>query len=372
MRALMSGVQQQSTRVFALTGIRALFAASVFFFHSVGDHPLTRYGWMGVNGFFALSGYLFGYLYRDTVWDFGAIKDYALKRFIRIYPLYFAVVLVGAWLSQSTGADILVHLFAAHTLFSEYRTTLSSPLWTISTEAGFYVMFPFVSAFIRRLRLSSPTKLWPPVMGLLLMLLAVRELVGLFLHVKSDLTGQWDHSFWAMTAPGRFYDFAFGMIAALFVPSKWWARIWGLIGVAIFALVIVFIERQGGLGIAARHPYFGWIGMGIGLAFSCFLPAVHYDKGVDRVLGNKPMVFLGEISFGVYLLHELLLDHGPLRYAVRWLLPNKWQWAIVMYVVVSAIAALVYRFYEQPISGWLRSRLLPHAFGPRIKSEGQQ
>ncbi|MBM4174478.1 MAG: acyltransferase, partial [Ignavibacteria bacterium] len=62
------------TTIPALTGIRALAAGAVFFGHVFQQHhhevlPIFKYGWMGVNVFFALSGYLFYHLYADSIED---------------------------------------------------------------------------------------------------------------------------------------------------------------------------------------------------------------------------------------------------------------------------------------------------------------
>ena len=111
---------KQTKHIPALTGIRAVAAAMVFFGHMLHSRLdqtplLVQYGWTGVNIFFALSGYLFTYLYADALLD-GSFhwSEYIKRRLIRIYPLTTLLIVVAvcsAWGSYSAD-NIILHLIS--------------------------------------------------------------------------------------------------------------------------------------------------------------------------------------------------------------------------------------------------------------------
>lgn len=91
----------QKAHIPALTGVRAVAAGIVFLGHMIGSHhdvvpaPL-RYGWTGVNIFFALSGYLFQHLYAESlVAGMFSWSAYIKRRLVRIYPVTILVVLLS-------------------------------------------------------------------------------------------------------------------------------------------------------------------------------------------------------------------------------------------------------------------------------------
>jgi peptidoglycan/LPS O-acetylase OafA/YrhL len=134
----------------ALTGIRAIAAGMVFYGHMLLGHmsevpELMQYGWTGVNIFFALSGYLFTYLYSDKLFD-GSFSwsDYIKRRIIRIYPLTSLLIIIAIlsqWGEYSLG-NIVTHLMLLHAWIPEYRLELISPMWTLSVEESFYFSAP--------------------------------------------------------------------------------------------------------------------------------------------------------------------------------------------------------------------------------------
>ncbi|MBS0321856.1 MAG: acyltransferase [Proteobacteria bacterium] len=173
--------------VAALTGVRAFAALWVLLFHSwlnagspplavaLGAHvldlrPLVEYGWLGLDVFFILSGFL---LARQAVARVDALPSrtgtwcerhtgerywpYLRRRILRVYPAYYACVtalvvlaLAGLYRSVPGVVDMALHLVMSHNLIERYIVSLNGVFWTLPFEWHFYLLFPFMFALLDR------------------------------------------------------------------------------------------------------------------------------------------------------------------------------------------------------------------------------
>jgi len=154
----------------ALTSLRFFAALYVLMFHytsisgSIFEGQVVRMGYTGVTFFFVLSGFILAHNYHQV--DFakpGAIFRYVLARFSRIYPVYLLSLLAGMpFLLVSFGkvtsgvtttmaaSSLLVAPFGLQAWFPGTACSLNCPSWSISVEAFFYLMLPFLLAPIMR------------------------------------------------------------------------------------------------------------------------------------------------------------------------------------------------------------------------------
>ena len=137
----------------SLDGVRAIAIILVMTFHA----EITRFGWMGVQLFFVLSGYLIiGILWRDkftqapTLYKF---KKFWGRRSLRIFPLYFGYVLFlilsyEFFHSPTTLPEYLPYLVTYTFNYSLHLPEIIGPvftfLWSLSVEEQFYIFFPFI------------------------------------------------------------------------------------------------------------------------------------------------------------------------------------------------------------------------------------
>lgn len=159
-----------------LTGLRALAAGWVLVHHFnavIGWRPLTlplagfeveltplaTCGWVGVDIFFVLSGFLLARLLLDA---YGAApraeanREYALHRVLRVYPAYLAqlaVLVAVAWLAGSPAGVVTwlpLHLAMLRGLSPAGNAAINPVYWSLTVEFWFYALLPFAVAWIHR------------------------------------------------------------------------------------------------------------------------------------------------------------------------------------------------------------------------------
>lgn len=342
----------------SLTGLRGAAALWVYLFHIVplgsgADLPLIRMGYVGVDIFFVLSGYILGHVhfydFRDLT--FAKYRQFIWLRLSRIYPVhlvtlmataYFAATLyfLGVPVTQDPRFSLVVFIanFFLVQAWGWYDYfSFNTGAWSISAEFLMYLCFPFLAFVVCRL---------PPMraMAIGFLLLAI-EIIALSLLDTSAANS-------VALAPlriagefccglGTYAAFRSGRLAAL--PWHWMTD--GL----TFALIVAILADSY-LPAVAITPL-----LILGLA---------QGKGtVARILSHRHMIFLGEISYSLYMVHGLVLDIGfsPLHYtrlaAGGW---GLYVLASLICVGLTAIATLVmHRFVEVPARRWMRQTITP-------------
>lgn len=167
-----------------LDGLRFLAFFSVFLFHSFYTpdprivassvyqvpYRFTRAGDLGVNFFFVLSGFLITYLLLSEKQLTGrvAIGAFYIRRILRIWPLYFVVVLIGfvifPWMKAHLGQTALhetaqpwyffLFLVNFNNLYHGCQTPTLTLLWSVSVEEQFYLVWPLLVAVVPARRLG--------------------------------------------------------------------------------------------------------------------------------------------------------------------------------------------------------------------------
>lgn len=141
------------TYIKSLDGVRAIAILLVMTFHA----EITRFGWMGVQLFFVLSGYLIiGILWKEKFTDTTSsfkFKKFWTRRALRIFPLYFAYILFlilsyKFFNSPASLPKYLPFLLTYSFNYSLHLPVASLPvftfLWSLSVEEQFYIFFPFI------------------------------------------------------------------------------------------------------------------------------------------------------------------------------------------------------------------------------------
>ncbi len=368
-----------------LTGLRTIAAAMVFVGHVLEPHaewtPLVvRYGWVGVNIFFALSGYLFTQLYLTPIEE-GSFswRDYLVKRLIRIYPVTTLVLLASiACLGTAYWVDALAHLTLIHGWFPQFRATINAPMWTLSVEEAFYLLAPvgiFLTAGISRMwaRYTSVPRRYPwwQLGGLLVVLWILsfalsRGLTLHYLELRLFLVGTWDDGAYTFTFLGRLSDFVAGMMAAVAMRHTSAVRTrttWITLasGLALLIGTMAFIDANGGPVDVARHKLGIVAGHTLALAAALLIMGIQGDTPIRRFLSLRWMVLLGNASFALYLIHfmpvsnTLLLSMG-IQQTLEQAGLHPVAASIVNYAALNAVAIAIFLGFEKPTSKWLRKR----------------
>jgi len=346
--AIPGDVPRDRRRHFAcFDGYRAIAAASIVVFHVAFfsgitfRHPvaglfLARLD-VGVSLFFVISGFL---LYRPFVAAHLAgraapgTRTFLGRRVLRIVPaywatLFFVVYVVGVVRIASVG-DAIVYFCFLQIYDNRHLGGGINQAWSLCTEVSFYLALPVYAWALRRSARRRRPAIVAEVVGVFALYaggLVVRTLIAYNGYTKTgDCRLDW--------LPATMDLFALGM--ALAVASAWheqgggMPRILALLGRypwlswagagAAYAVVstVVFTTRDIGnpftpSQIVGREALYGII------AVLLVIPGVFGPAGrgpIRRVLQSKPFVWLGVISYGVYLTHESFIDQLIRRFGL--------------------------------------------------------
>ncbi len=357
----------------ALDGLRTIAVLLVLLLHTThrlpvptagGDYllyTLLQCGWIGVDIFFVLSGFLItGILLSQR---HVPVREYFqvfyARRSLRIFPLYFAVTLIGLallkwllhlgtsidWAAILTYTQNLVWIFKPTKINNWFGHT-----WSLAVEEHFYLLWPIVVYLtpIRRLKLGIPIV----ALGILCFRLAL-----LRTHFMASI---------AVATPTRCDSLFIGGLLAIFCHS----------------------EESGGFCLAPRAAMLLRIAAGISLA--AFVAAGCYNRDFDvltafnrsvgftcvavfaagviseclsqgllwHALSNRIMVDLGKISYGIYLLHLPIFTFLALQFSGR---IASWPYALkflALFAAASSVTVLAskisFTYFESRVLAYKR------------------
>lgn len=367
----------------ALDGCRALAAVGVVVTHLglitgfISRHePIGRFMArmdVGVSIFFVLSGFL---LYRPIVAARFAgkpprdIGSYARRRLLRIFPAYWVALTIVAFVLRAPGFDEPNSLVAHYFLLHVYDSTqlVGGPIqqsWSLATELAFYAFVPCWAWLMSRRSRSDESQLKVEVGSLLALVLA--STLANVLLVALGVSG----STFAMLGtwlPFRVGDFVPGMLLA--VLSVWVSHrsirlpgwlvglpatlaCWGFAAVAFWVVSTrlnlpmfpTFTPKQ---AFAVRVIY-------VVVAALVVLPAVvgRQNGGlVQAVLANRLAVWLGLVSYGIYIWHEAWLDIYLRWFNEQVLAASIVRMGVFAIAMTMICASLSWYLVEKPVMEW--------------------
>ncbi|CAN5513099.1 acyltransferase [soil metagenome] len=347
----------------SLTGLRFVAAFMVVIVH-FGDpkspqllHNIISHGFVAVSLFFILSGFILTYSYCDNDGSLNTGNwNFWVSRFARIYPVYLLGFLIYAPMAIHGIAAIDPHspwastgLFAAAalTLMQSWSKTSAlvwnSPAWSLSAEAFFYLLFPFVAPLVLKLKLRG--------LVVAAIILWVASLGASIAHLE---VADFDRNFWMFNPLMRLPEFLLGIV----LGKCWKIRKPGsfekysaYISVAsAFIIVAIFSinDKEGFFYNGTLAPLI----MLLIFSLAC-------NQGMlARILATRPMVLLGEASYSLYILH------WPLWFAITDFLVNdlhRFQKGPSHFLACEAItiaaSLLAFKFLEQPANRYLKNAL---------------
>ncbi|MEK9554728.1 MAG: acyltransferase family protein [Gammaproteobacteria bacterium] len=334
-------VEGFDTRRDDIQGLRALAVISVILFHA-GVSGFAG-GFLGVDVFFAISGYLMAQIiHRDVVQGSFRLRDFYLRRARRILPaLYVTLVLccVASWFVQFPAefedfADALAGsvLFLANAVLMNqssgyFAVTLENQpllhMWSLSVEEQFYLLFPVF--FLLLLGLDSRFRV---------IVLAFTGLASLGLaqvYFAESPSATFFH------LPGRIFEFLVGVLAFEYrrqqhPTPRIVSKVSEPIGITIIVGSMVFMDKTTQLpSVLSLIP----------LAGSFMILAFARPSG-DTILTQRVLVYLGGVSFSLYLLHQPILAYARLSGF------DSAVWLGALLLVSVPLAATMKKFVEDP------------------------
>ncbi|HMM93790.1 acyltransferase [Phycicoccus sp.] len=345
-------MEQQTRRpaLPALTGLRALAAVWVVLFHYRAEvlalepalaplDTVMRAGYLGVDLFFALSGFVLAYTYADRMRTF-RWRDtgrFVRSRFGRVWPVHVLALhvdLVIALLLGTLGrtvedsrrtADAYVENLAMVHYWVSDRPSFNTPAWSISAEWFAYLLAPLLFLAVARLRRAATA----------LALAAASYGVMLWIFATYALpNGNLEGMFWVRIM----FEFVGGMLLCL-AWVRGGARLGRLAPVLPASLLVVALVP------AAAHGGY-WMAPALGLGVAALAASSGW---LARLLSLRWVVAAGEASFALYMVHWLF--EWPVEQAVALARDNPWLGQLVLGAFVGVLALtswLVLRFVERP------------------------
>lgn len=354
-----------------LDGLRGVAALTVVCFHIFEAFATSHidqrinHGYLAVDFFFILSGFVMGYAYDDR-WKTMSVKEFLKRRFIRLHPMVVLGAVIGAVMFYTQGCSvwdvsrISVMMLLIATLLSaalipatpgtEVRGVgemypLNGPSWSLFFEYIGNILYAF---FIHKL----PTK------ALTWLVLAAAVGLGVFaiwgpygdICVGFSMTGD------NMLGGSLRLLFAFSaglLLSRVFKPVKVKGAFW-IGGVAI--VILSAIPRVGG----SEHLWMN--GLYDTLCAVVVFPVLVYIGASGKISGrftNGLCKFLGDISYPLYMVHYPFIY---LYYA--WVKNNNLTFvdslpgAIAMFAGSVVLAYLSLKFYDEPVRKFLSKKLL--------------
>ena len=362
---------------------------------------LTSLTGLGMTLFFVLSGFVIHYNYYTTIPEKGGVRAFAVARFARLYPLYLILFMFDFAYTGLTARGACAHAAQAgdHWLsLTNYLTLtqswyyavickasliyqygpVSAVSWSISVEAFFYVAYIGVAKLIANKNWSLRHVLIFSASGYLLVVVYLfacscfqpgidRAGLAVFGPVATVESGYNDSLLrWLLyfNPVARLGEFFAGMAAAHFYlmgtssrapsqPSQASTVVFASVGavVAIHLLLYGMVAPNSVTIARIASPLYG-----PPIAIMMYLIA-RYDTRCSRMFSNSVLVKLGEASYSIYLLHEIL----PSAYKrIGLLIPDQWfawpLWAGSL-ALLAVISRLSYLYIERPARFAIRKRL---------------
>jgi peptidoglycan/LPS O-acetylase OafA/YrhL len=301
-------------RLVEIDGLRAIAIILVVLFHYTKEffpqHRLFSFGWSGVDLFFVISGFVL-YLqvkrkyYRDGKTHY---LKYLRNRALRIVPAYYAslfVMILVFGRHRFFSQEFLMHLSFLYIFDYDVAVSIQPLYWTLAVEVQFYLLLILIAPLLT----GKNGMKW--FICLIFINLIYRLIFPIF-HIASSNTGL----VLGNILPGRISEFCYGMIVAkIFIErTELIDRLKRpIVAISIVLLTAVIIsacwatwQRMGDSVLDHRLVntlYYPFVGMGYGFFFLLVLTI----PSLNKIMSLKPMVFIGTISYSIYLWHVFAL-----------------------------------------------------------------
>lgn len=331
-----------------IDGLRAISAVSVVLFHA--HVPGFRGGFVGVDIFFVISGYLITQVLLASAeqpprqW----LAEFYIRRCRRVLPALFALLVLmtpvaalllmpgdlGSYGRYLASTSVLLTNVAAWT---DHRIGWPAliHLWTISVEEQFYLVFPLILLVAWRARAIPPT-----------LLIGGLAALSFALSVWASYAAP-SGSFY-LTAP-RAWELLLGsllVLTPLKISSAIARQMLAIAGLLVIAVTVHVYSN--------RTPYAGFYALPVCLAAAALLvTGGERSTLVAQFLATRALVFTGLISYSLYLWHAAILS---LFTSWNRGAPDTIQ-TVVLLAVIWGLAVLSWRVIEQPVRQrtWLKS-----------------
>jgi len=337
-----------------LDGLRGTAATLVVIYHLLGiSFPVPslnpmHHGYMAVDFFFLLSGFVVGYAYDDR-WDKMSIWSFFKVRLIRLHPLVILGTILGAlafWFDpflhfpeKSSLLKLLIVMFIGFTLFPgprgwENTHPLDPPSWSLLQE---YIANILYAVFVRHFNKIGLAAL-VLISGIVLTWVSVTH---------GDISGGWDYKTIGFAFIRIFYPFFGGLL--LFRLGK------------LIHIPNAYLICSLGLILLFFMPRFSFNGI-FDAACIIFVFPLIVAMGAGGELNqnwNKVCRFMGDISYPIYMIH-----YPCIFMYTNWIATCKPSQSLIigvgiaLFIFIMTFGYAVLKLYDEPVRSWLKGKFL--------------
>ncbi|GAB3648307.1 acyltransferase family protein [Glycomyces tarimensis] len=338
-----------------IQGLRAIAVVLVLLSHA--GFAFAEGGYIGVDVFFVVSGFLITSLLIKEVFDTGkiSIAGFYARRARRILPASTVVTIatvVGAWMwfpvtrfeaVMQDAFTVIVYVvnyrFVAESTEYLNADQMPSPFqqyWSLAVEEQFYVVWPLLLLGLLLLAKRMPRKFLHAAIAACLVIVVLSLIASVLITESSQPTAYY-------AAHTRAWELAGGAFLALTLQT--WKRLPSLVALAFGVIGLAAIAAAGALytdetafpGYTALLPV-------LGTMLVIVAGTARGENAVSSLLSTGPFQFVGKISYSLYLWHWPILILGPLALGVE---PSLLL-SMVLLAGTFAVAQFSYEYIETP------------------------
>jgi peptidoglycan/LPS O-acetylase OafA/YrhL len=337
-----------NNRFGSLDGLRALSVAAVIWHHSGGGlvaSEWAQHGHHGVTLFFAISGFLITTLLLREKDRHGAIdlRAFYVRRALRIFPLYYAVLLIYVVLvfalerHSKVGQDFFSNLVYFVSYTSNWFVALDGRIifyyaWSLAAEEQFYLVWPPLMK-----RLGTRARAVAVVLTVIVVMALLDVLLPRWLAASST----------AQTVLGVVHNIPLAIIvgvaaALLLHDPKGFARCWPWLAASRWHCLLWLALSVA----AALTPGAPWFTVHVALAMLVVACCMREDHALAPLLRLPVLAYLGTISYGLYLLHMLCKNFVGKAFAFAGVELGAFSYFLATLLLSIVVAGLSYRYFE--------------------------
>ncbi|MFT6841280.1 MAG: peptidoglycan/LPS O-acetylase OafA/YrhL [Psychroserpens sp.] len=332
-----------------IDGIRFIAITSVLVHHTASIFSTyIDLGYFGVDLFFVLSGFLITTILLKSDGSFKKVFcNFLVRRSLRIFPLYYFSILLLTIIGNPVVLDNLIYLLTYTFNYKYPFIDINSPVdhfWSLSVEEQFYLFWPIIVLSLRT---------YPKI----LLFVVVSIISFSYIQISFNLIPS--ISIFNYTGlPARMGSLGLGSFGAIIfiIPSSFLLFILHS-EIIEYIMYVVCI-----LSLIFLTPFL----MGISSLFLVLKAAEnsYYSNSFNNFLSNKFVVYIGKISYGLYVYHVIIIYYftpyffDPIWNSIRFdslgyfrvLKYHSWVFKLPLYSIITVvISELSYRYFEQPI-----------------------
>ncbi len=338
----------------ALDGFRGLAAILVVVFHIF--EFLSKYlffGWIGLEMFFVLSGYLITDILIKTVGRKNYLRNFYMRRILRIFPLYYLCLLIflvifplldiELGLKYYTDNQVWLWTYMQNWLyiFKNPSSNTLNHLWSMAVEEHFYILWPLVILLLRK-----------PKYLLIFLFTLFALVVGLRIWVWSKHIQ--DFAYFNLFAFTRIDGICVGCILAISLSiNKFFIKKYLLAIVMILIalnVLFIFINREFDYSL----PYLGYAGyasLAVIFGLLAYFIILQESRLLNSFFNFRLFRFFGRISYGFYMFHwPIYLLLSPYLFSLLSSITNSWTTNFITSLITTlagiTVGWLSYKYFE--------------------------